>query len=361
MKEAISPRGAWFSKSAALKLACIFAILPFSSDILASEICGPKVIAERFVEEEEDRWFYQEQPFKSGGRVLLKTDYRHTGAKDDGHYHRLEFFDASNQLINQLTFPKKEKHWRIRGAFATDNTLIDTGIDENGIVKYDRHGKLINRHGSDYLGDLDISEPSLTLRDGGLLLLGSQQDKAIAAKLDEDKGIVWKVSFKDDWASFYLLKARELEDGSIIVIGNGIVRKADDSTFDQARAIRLSRNGDLVWEKHYTNGFDDGLSDIVSLPDGSLMFAGHSRLGDRYKGNKRHLWLFKTDMNGDMLEERLIYASEHAVGADSGTLKPHPSGEVLASWAIWGPGMHDLQHQECTYIFESAETYRSPK
>ncbi len=361
MKETISPRGVWPSKLATLKLACVLSILPFDSDVFASEICGPKVIAERFVEIKEDGWFNQEQAFKSGGRVLLKTDYRHTGAKDDGHYHRLEFFDSSNQLIKKQAFPKTENHWRIRGVFATDNTLIDTGADEERIIKYDRYGNLINSHGSDYLGDLDISEPSLTLQDGSLLLLGMQKDKAIAAKLDEDKGIVWKASFKDDWMSFYLMKARELDDGSIIVIGNGMVRKADDSTLDQTRAIRLSRSGEVVWEKHYTNGFDDGLSDVVSLSDGSLMFAGHSRLGDRYKDNKRHLWLFKTDMNGDMLEERLIYTSEHAVGTDSGTLKPHPSGEVLASWAIWGPGMHDLQHQECTYIFESAETYRSPK
>lgn len=361
MKQSSLPSNDRLLQVGALCLACAISALSLGNRAFASEICGPKVIAESFVETKEDVWSAQEQKLKSGGKVVLKIEMRHTGAADDGFYPVLEFFDASNKNVKTLRLPKKEQHWSMLGAFATDHVLIATGEDRKKFLIFNSQGDVIAEHGVNYVGALSLADPALTLRDGSLLLLGGHQSTAIAAKLVEDKGVTWKASFVNDWESFYLRKAVELGDGSIILIANGMVRNSDNSTLDKTSVIRLSRDGERMWQKHYTNGFDDGLSDVVALPDGRLMFAGVSRLGDRYKGNKRYLWLFKTDRNGDLLEERLIYASEHSVGTDSGTLKPHPSGEVLASWAIWGPRMHDLQHQECTYIYESTDSYRSPK
>ena len=341
-------------KAPALLVRCFllaFAMAPAHAS--ASGLCGPDILTERFVElpfeKEED---FELQQTRDGGYLFWTYGHRASEQKPIAKDHELSFYDKSKNLITERTYRAEQIDWIQLGLYPTNNTLVMTkGPTENIMHLLDHRGSTIASSAYVETSDLKLGEAILDLQDGGLLFLGRQgEEQRVAIKVSNGKGIDWVTPIFTQWSSTYPSKAIRLNDGSIVIISNGSVRSSEGTVFDQAAAIRLDTDGKILWTRAFTNGFDDQLSDVAQMADGSLVFAGVTRLRHRHKGGNKVLWVFKTDLDGRIQKEHLIHESEFAVGSDTGKIAPHPSGAILAKWSIWGPTMNDLQYQECTYL-----------
>jgi len=166
-------------------------------------------------------------------------------------------------------------------------------------------------------------------------------------KFDDDRGVIWKTKIFENSGEVYLGDSvAEMADGSVI-----LTAFSRNENFDAlALAVRVAQDGRLVWSKQYTNGFDDVLNDVELLPDGRLMFAGATRLAHAHEGGDHLGWLFFVDEQGEKYGERLIDVASGEGGLDwqTGSISLKPSGEILATWEVFGPHMNDAQVQECT-------------
>ncbi|MEL6483842.1 MAG: hypothetical protein AAFP96_03225, partial [Bacteroidota bacterium] len=95
--------------------------------------------------------------------------------------------------------------------------------------------------------------------------------------------------------------------------------------------VKVSRTGDLVWEKSFGGTDIDRAYDVVKTDDSAYVIVGEtfSTDGDIFKNNgESDAWLFKVSDNGDLLWERTFGGS--AFDAARGLSLTSDGGFVIA-------------------------------
>ena len=190
------------------------------------------------------------------------------GETDVEIYHLHELSNGKWTAIVSVQY-RQEKESK-EGNTTTISSTIETAylfarFSKDGDLKFVKHLKDIK----------NFSETSLGFSDGGVILAentsihsGKESQKdVILHKIDEDGKPVWKKQFGkpgiEDWAS----KIVSLSDGNLLFAG--AVTPTPRNT--QTRLMKLSQNGDIIWEtvqKMEGLGF---LTDIIETPEKDFM------------------------------------------------------------------------------------------
>ena len=134
-------------------------------------------------------------------------------------------------------------------------------------------------------------------------------------RIDGNGTIVWERSFggSETDEAYAISKSG---DGNFLIIGDTSSSDKDVSNNNGAAdlwVIKMSPNGELLWEKTYGgSNFDVGRS-IRSTPDGNFIISGSSRSldGDINSNNGQNdAWVLKIDSNGNLLWQQTLGGSE---------------------------------------------------
>ncbi|WP_296381923.1 hypothetical protein [Winogradskyella sp.] len=126
----------------------------------------------------------------------------------------------------------------------------------------------------------------------------------------------------------------QVEDNGFIIVGGSDSNDTDISsnigTYD-FWVIRISATGSLVWEKSFGGDQIDEARAIVKSNDGNYIIAGDTRSNDNDISNNigaADLWLIKISPNGDLLWEKTIGGTNFDVAR--AMVKSQDNGFLLA-------------------------------
>jgi hypothetical protein len=81
--------------------------------------------------------------------------------------------------------------------------------------------------------------------------------------------------------------------------------------------LKITPNGDLIWEKTYGGNQFDSASSIIKLQDGNYMISGSTRSDDIYQINGQNdILLIKIDTNGNVLNSYTYGGSDIDIAND---------------------------------------------
>ena len=162
--------------------------------------------------------------------------------------------------------------------------------------------------------------------DNGYLLVGASDSKDVdiknskgsydfwIVKISESGTLLWEKSFGGSQIDEAYAMC-DSGDGNYLIIGDTRSNDGDISTNNGAAdlwLIKISPEGDLIWEQNYGGtSFDVGRS-ISKTQDGSFMILGSSRSsdGDLTKNNGQNdAWLLKINDKGDLLWQKTVGGS----------------------------------------------------
>lgn len=123
------------------------------------------------------------------------------------------------------------------------------------------------------------------------------------------------------------LKFIENPDGSILLIGHG----NSDIGFDKTSkvglrdfwVVKISSNGDKIWDRAYGGSQDDVLTSAVTTQDGNFILFGYTyspasgNITENSRGGSTDLWYLKIDGNGNIIWQKRIggnsYEESHKI------------------------------------------------
>lgn len=176
--------------------------------------------------------------------------------------------------------------------------------------------------------------------DGGYILAGHTRSYGAGdadiwlVKLGENGDKQWDRTFGGAGAD-YGESVIQAGDGGYIITGATFSYGAGSA---DAWLIKVSADGDMLWDRTFGgNGFDSGY-DVRPTPDGGYAIAGSTR---SYGAGGSDIWLIKTDAGGN----RLWSQTFGGPGWDEGTsLYVNPTGAyaIAGETASYGAGNTDL-------------------
>ncbi|WP_305066687.1 SdrD B-like domain-containing protein [Methanoculleus sp.] len=147
------------------------------------------------------------------------------------------------------------------------------------------------------------------LPDGGFAVAGSTESSGAGMadvwviRLDESGTEVWNRTFgsPDDDAGRAVINT---SDGNLLVAGTFTERPDNETVDTDALLIKLTADGDIVWNWIYGDfGVDESAADVVETADGGYLFAGETG----YSGlDDTDAWLVKTDAEGAVAWSRIF-------------------------------------------------------
>ena len=154
-----------------------------------------------------------------------------------------------------------------------------------------------------------------------------------ALKLNSSGDIEWSKYFGGNFTDTPE-NVIQTEDNGFIIVGGSDSNDTDISsnigTYD-FWVIRISYTGHLVWEKSFGGDQIDEARAIVKSSDGNYMIAGDTRSNDNDISNligAADLWLIKISPNGDLLWEKTIGGTNFDVAR--AMVKTQDNGFLLA-------------------------------
>ena len=154
-----------------------------------------------------------------------------------------------------------------------------------------------------------------------------------ALKLNSSGDIEWSKYFGGNFTDTPE-NVIQTEDNGFIIVGGSDSNDTDISsnigTYD-FWVIRISDTGHLVWEKSFGGDQIDEARAIVKSSDGNYMIAGDTRSNDNDISNligAADLWLIKISPNGDLLWEKTIGGTNFDVAR--AMVKTQDNGFLLA-------------------------------
>lgn len=180
----------------------------------------------------------------------------------------------------------------------------------------------------------------------------------------------FNASGEAEWENAVISGAQQMADivqthnGEYLVITSAWVQECNVPSQPDVYAIRLNAKGEIIWKKHYGGAnTDDGYA-VDITPEGDFVIAGSTRSSDLvgYKGGN-DWYVIKISANGDLLWEKTLggsasdYAFSVAVAADGSSLvtgyTDSNDGDVTNrqgprdAWVIKFSPSGDLQWEKC--------------
>ena len=172
------------------------------------------------------------------------------------------------------------------------------------------------------------TEGLLQTQDGGFIYCAQKKNEqtvndvyklATIVKLDNNFNKQWTFSGGFQGTVTGFTDIVELTDGSFVACGK--------DNYRNGWIVKLTANGDVIWDKKYVgivdNGSENYLTDIDVMPDGGFIavgqcqFLGHnpSQVG----------WFLKLDSNGCETENCLLGLNDEYAVTESGGIKLYPN------------------------------------
>jgi len=147
-------------------------------------------------------------------------------------------------------------------------------------------------------------------RDEGFVVLGRGyasvlgRDSLYVKRMDNMGMEVWSKGFDFDFDTDKPYDAAEAEDGSIYVVGDS----DDGFSRTEGLVLKLTAAGDLVWHRNIgLANYYQQLSSIAILTDGSIIVGGTKMRTGSYDNNG---WLMKVSAQGERVWEKTFPQSE---------------------------------------------------
>lgn len=123
---------------------------------------------------------------------------------------------------------------------------------------------------------------------GGFLVSGrsGSPSKGLLVKIDANGQEIWRKTVDQPGSPMIFYDSWEDEQGFLYVVGE--IGGADGAL------LKLNTAGDLLWARRLGTAEQDGLHDIVPLPDNKLMLGGTMQANDQYL----KVWLTQVDLSG---------------------------------------------------------------
>ena len=166
-----------------------------------------------------------------------------------------------------------------------------------------------------------------------------------ALKLSNDGELLWEKSY----GGSEIEEARDIimtSDGNFLIVGNTRSRDADVSLNNGAAdvwLIKINPNGELIWEKTFGGSSFDNAQAIHKTQNNDYIIAGNSRSSDidliRNKG-QNDAWFFKIDSEGVLQSQASVGGSNIDLLMDVVALE---NGRIIA---VGNSGSANLDIQE---------------
>jgi len=154
--------------------------------------------------------------------------------------------------------------------------------------------------------DVDISNPK-----GGYDIW--------VVRISNTGNLIWEKSFggSETEDCFKIINSN---DGNFFVLGNTRSNDQDVSNnhgFADIWLLKITPNGDLIWEKTYGGSQFDSASSIIPLQDGNFMISGNTRSDDIYEiKGQNDILIIKIDPNGEIIRQDTFGGSKIDVSHD---------------------------------------------
>ena len=211
--------------------------------------------------------------------------------------------------------------------------LTRHGVGEFWGTRLDADGNLVWRR---YFGGTnnDRSFGVVEANDGGLVMVGASESDDFDISNSKGSYDFWvvKVSAKGDmlWEKSFggsgIDKAYAVvktEDNAYAITGNTFSMDTDISKNNGESdiwLIKVSDDGDLLWEKTLGGTAFDAARGLGTTSDGGFVIAGNSKSTDgNATGNngENDVWIVKTDSNGNVLFEKSFGGTDLDFGFDA--------------------------------------------
>jgi tetratricopeptide (TPR) repeat protein len=118
-------------------------------------------------------------------------------------------------------------------------------------------------------------------------------------------------------------KMLQLNDGSILVAG----RVSTTSSNTDIGLLKLDRDGNKVWLKHFGEEETEEANDMILTADGHVLIVGHS---DSYSGSPgiKDMWAVKVSAEGDMIWQK-NYGTNITIDEARTVVPAHDGGYLL--------------------------------
>ncbi|MEL6303435.1 MAG: hypothetical protein AAFQ20_01455, partial [Bacteroidota bacterium] len=199
------------------------------------------------------------------------------------------------------------------------------GVGEFWGIKLDSEGNLLWRR---YFGGTnnDRSFGTVEANDGGLVMIGASESDDFdisnakgsydvwVVKLSAKGDLLWEKSFGGSGIdrAYDIVKTK---GGDYVIIGETFSTDGDvfkNNGESDAWLIKVSDNGDLMWERTFGGSAFDAARGLATTSDGGYVIAGNSKsVEDALAGNagENDIWLIKTDTNGN-LQHQMVMGGE---------------------------------------------------
>ena len=240
--------------------------------------------------------------------------------------------DAANGVAWEAAFGGADKDWAYAMTGTRDGGLCTAGrtasqgagLEDVWLVRLDGDGnKLWDRS---FGGPaIDRARAIIETRDQHLVVAGATESKGAGEfdvwvlKLDAGGELLWDRHFggiATDWASAVV----ETGDGGLAL---GAYTQDEAGAAYDFWVIKLSTDGDLLWQRRYGGEATDWINAIAETSDGNLVVAGHT---ESIGAGKADLWVLKLTADGEPLWDRSFggaetdYASTVTATRDGGLL-----------------------------------------
>lgn len=119
---------------------------------------------------------------------------------------------------------------------------------------------------------------------------------------------------------------------SVIVISDGylVVGKSDSFSTnrdDNIYVIRLDKEGNKVWSKHYGTKEDESAQNVIETADGFVIIGASDKVGN----DRRSVYMLKIDKAGTLLWERAYYSNTYDYYDGNDLLQRPDGGFIIAA------------------------------
>ena len=162
----------------------------------------------------------------------------------------------------------------------------------------------------------EMSHDIIALPDGGAVIAYFQNGTGQKIRrVDEDGEMVWDKAY--NYESYYprIGQLARLDDGSIVGVGQVMLpsKPGSDKKKFQPFAMKVTEDGDVVWQKHYLSWMASALSDIDVCKDGDLIVAGTMGMPFIAFGGAIHV--MKIDPDGTRIWDQTLGPKQDETGS----------------------------------------------